>query len=225
MSEPIELLIAKRDIGVFVRILDDIFNENSPDFPVRVYSRYFKADDSLNAKPVKIPDWYTIAEDQVNNTSERIRNLAEIRINGHPSYFVISITGEIGQERDWDKVLKITKSIIDRFVFFNGKIIYGKPLELMPTKTSSGEEIADNKLGSPDNISQSLDKPWEKIPDHYADRQIVELWHKGFTNSEIGDKVGLAPRTVTNRLSKLRKEYGEDIVPTDEQRRKKLLKN
>lgn len=66
-------------------------------------------------------------------------------------------------------------------------------------------------------------KPWEKIPDHLWDRVALEMWHNGHTNREIGQKVSVTPEAITNRLSELRKQYGEEVVPKDGERRKKLI--
>ena len=62
-------------------------------------------------------------------------------------------------------------------------------------------------------------EPWEKIPDHYWDQVAVKMWHHGHTNREIGNRVSVDPRTVTNRLCALRKLHGTEIVPFNDQRR------
>jgi len=71
-------------------------------------------------------------------------------------------------------------------------------------------------------LPQSALPPWEQIEVHGADREILKLWWDGYTSGEIALKVNLhSPRTVTNKISLLRKQYGKDIVLTDEQRRRK----
>lgn len=65
-------------------------------------------------------------------------------------------------------------------------------------------------------------KPWLEIPDHGWDRKAVELLHKRFTDAEIASRLHLAPKTVTNRLSKLRQQYSE-LVPTRMMLREKAL--
>jgi len=67
-------------------------------------------------------------------------------------------------------------------------------------------------------------QPWEKIPNHKWDRQALELWHQGHTCSEIGMRVETEGKTVLNRLSVLRRQFGTDIVPTADQLRKLKLR-
>jgi hypothetical protein len=57
------------------------------------------------------------------------------------------------------------------------------------------------------------------IPDHLWDRQALRLWWEGLTCPEIGRRLSQAPKTVRNRLTLLRKEYGTDVVPTNRRRR------
>ena len=61
--------------------------------------------------------------------------------------------------------------------------------------------------------------PWELVPDHLWDRQALRLWWDGLTCPEIGRRLSQAPKTVRNRLTMLRKEYGTEIVPTNRRRR------
>ncbi len=68
-------------------------------------------------------------------------------------------------------------------------------------------------------------KPWEKIPDHYWDRTAVEMWCKGNTNQEIATRVKVHPRTVTNRIIELRRLYPKAEIPTNEQRRKLMIRD
>lgn len=69
-------------------------------------------------------------------------------------------------------------------------------------------------------------KPWEAIPPG-RDREVVRLWHEGLTNSEIADELRrlhhtpVEPVTVTKTLSTLRKSFGHEVVPTDQQRRRR----
>jgi hypothetical protein len=61
----------------------------------------------------------------------------------------------------------------------------------------------------------------ELIPDHRWDRRVVKLWNDGHDCKEIADKIGdIAEKTVRNRLTELRKLYGDEIVPTDKQLKK-----
>ena len=64
--------------------------------------------------------------------------------------------------------------------------------------------------------------PWEKFVDKGWDRGAIELWREGYTAKEIGKKVNVSTRRVTNRITELRNKYGKDLVPYDEDRKKAL---
>ena len=85
-------------------------------------------------------------------------------------------------------------------------------LETLPIVEGGDEQKKDRRL-----------EPWEKILEHSWDRMAVELWHRGFSSPEIAYRVGKASKTVTNRLSVLRLRYGDEIIPYDEQRKRKNL--
>lgn len=81
---------------------------------------------------------------------------------------------------------------------------------------------------SPDGAS---DEPWEQIDDEGWNRLAVRLWWEGLNNQSIANQItrehnleGLSSKTVRNRISKLRRKYGEDIVPLDTTLRKMNLK-
>jgi hypothetical protein len=54
---------------------------------------------------------------------------------------------------------------------------------------------------------------WMGIPDVGANREVLRLWHQGLTCGQISVRVGLNGKTVLNRINKLRKEFGIQIVP------------
>lgn len=63
-------------------------------------------------------------------------------------------------------------------------------------------------------------EPWERIPDKGWDQIAVKLWNKNHENSDIAERVGVTPESVTKKLYELRKKYGSEIVPYDTERRK-----
>lgn len=77
----------------------------------------------------------------------------------------------------------------------------------------------------PTQPAQQEKQPWNLIPDHLWDRTAIKLWWDGFTNNEIGKKVGVTPRVVTNRISELRRLYPDADIPTNEERRKRMIKD
>jgi len=54
---------------------------------------------------------------------------------------------------------------------------------------------------------------WMSIPDIGANREILRHWHKGLTCEQIAGRVSLSEKTILNRINKLRKEFGNQIVP------------
>lgn len=98
------------------------------------------------------------------------------------------------------------------------------------TATGQDEEPVEVKTPiSPQEVSDSPPShqiapeppPWEKIPDLSWDREALRLWWEGHTHKEIAQKLHLAEKTVLNRLSSLRKTYGEKIVITERKRRRR----
>ncbi len=91
-------------------------------------------------------------------------------------------------------------------------------------KPNAEVPISESDGLAPPPASQAEPKslPWERIPDFSWDRQALRLWWEGHTHKEIGQKLHLAEKTVLNRLSSLRKTYGEDIVVTERKRRRRL---
>lgn len=68
-------------------------------------------------------------------------------------------------------------------------------------------------------------QPWEMIPDHLWDRVAVKLWCSGYTNQEIAQRVKVHPRSVTNRISELRRRYPAAAIPTQEERKKRMIQD
>jgi hypothetical protein len=54
---------------------------------------------------------------------------------------------------------------------------------------------------------------WMMIPNIGANRDIVRFWHQGLTCGQIAARVGLTKKTILNRINRLRKDYGIQIVP------------
>lgn len=73
-------------------------------------------------------------------------------------------------------------------------------------------------------LQQEEMKPWKIIPDNYWDRIAVEMWCQGHTNKEIAQRVYVQPKTVTNKISSLRRMYPQANIPTDEERRKSMIR-
>ena len=160
--------------------------KNSPTYPlcVRFDGILNRSTGEANTRNFRIVEY----DEEKDYSSE----LAEIRINPFPSHIVVFIEMVSEDDISWEKVKEITTEIIDKMRELDFEIESVKPDELIP---------------------KSLLPLWKQIPNHGAEREILKFWHKGYTNSEIGDKVGKDKLTVTNIISKLRVQYGEEIVP------------
>lgn len=66
---------------------------------------------------------------------------------------------------------------------------------------------------SQQQITNPAAEIWMRIPDIGANREILRHWHKGLTCDQIAVRVSLSAKTILNRINKLRKEYGAEIVP------------
>ena len=68
--------------------------------------------------------------------------------------------------------------------------------------------------------------PWENIPDYRWDRDAVRGLWEGLTSKEIADRLssGLNAKTVTNRLSVLRKQYPKYVPIRDHLKQRHLEK-
>jgi len=91
-----------------------------------------------------------------------------------------------------------------------------------PTRVATSDEPqpevptqkAEDKAQKPEEPPPEA-KPWLQIPDVGWDRIAVRLVHQGYSSAEIARKIekGIVPKTVENRLSALRAQYGPEIVP------------
>lgn len=91
-----------------------------------------------------------------------------------------------------------------------------------PTRVAKGDEPqpevptqeAEDKAQKLEGVTPEV-KPWLQIPDVGWDRMAVRLVHQGYSSAEIARKIekGIVPKTVENRLSALRAQYGPEIVP------------
>jgi hypothetical protein len=60
------------------------------------------------------------------------------------------------------------------------------------------------------------------------DIPLIELWNKGYSRSEIAQRVHVSGERVTNRISELRRILGKDgrvVLPYDRDRKKQIMKS
>jgi hypothetical protein len=86
------------------------------------------------------------------------------------------------------------------------------PEAVPSTGTSTTRESEAERVPIRDE-SQEGETPWEQIPDHRYYRKMVEYWWARYTAEEIGRILDREPGTIRNRLTLLRHEYGEEVVP------------
>ena len=80
----------------------------------------------------------------------------------------------------------------------------------MPANSDTGKE--SEVPATPTTPGERVPRPWDLITDE-RDREIVRLWQDGHMAKEIAHKLSCREHTVENRISALRKQYGEEIVP------------
>ena len=184
--------IELHDPAIFEMFLIQFFwGDKSPNFPVCIRPEI--------ASNRKYPYYNFRVLEEPKDLDEPDKELAHIVVSSYRVSLLVIFEGNETNIDDWKKVEDVVQEVI-----FKAEQM-GFRITALPKKP----------------LLQSTDKPWEVVEDHLSDRIIVKLWHGGYRNSEIGKKVNLAPETVTNVLSTLRKRYGTDVVPTNDQRRKK----
>jgi hypothetical protein len=194
-----ELIIRAEPIQI-VNLLDDYFGRSSPySVCIRVSSTIGLLVDDIDELEYGVFD---IVDYERSDRYGTPKHLASIDFRKYPEDVVVFITGT-NDSYDWGKVTELVKEIIRKAEQLKFKFT-SLPKDFMP---------------------ESSLPLWERIPDHLSDRLIVRLWNEGKSNIEIAPHVFLKPRSVTNVLSRLRDMYGEDIVLTNSERRKRLMKN
>lgn len=90
---------------------------------------------------------------------------------------------------------------------------------------TKGREFANNwfeELEENSPISEVGEESWKKTlaGTDLNHIKVVELWRQNYSAKEISKKVWMKPETILNLISVYRKEFGSDIVPYDEDRKK-----
>ncbi len=82
-------------------------------------------------------------------------------------------------------------------------------------KSDNTESIhkVENFRGNKEEITHKSPKLWQQIPDKGNDREILRLWHQGYTAPQIAAQFHYSERTIYNKIHQLRKKHGTKIVP------------
>ena len=149
--------------------------------------------------------WYRpVQEEQSQKTCARLfLRILPDRISQEISLELFQLQDSYFYETVGHKPMLSEKEVIG---LFDGFINYLDKHNYMPTK--SKEMIREDQ------------EMWEMIPDTGWDRQMLKLWLNGFTAPEIGERIDRAEKTIRNRLTALRREHGDEIVPYKQQWRK-----
>lgn len=83
--------------------------------------------------------------------------------------------------------------------------------EALPAEGEAGKAHATGGQPEPKHTMAEDITGWE--------REALRLWCEGLTATVIGERLGYTPKTVLNRLSELRRQYGPEVVPTDDMRK------
>jgi hypothetical protein len=97
----------------------------------------------------------------------------------------------------WDKI----RDELEKLGWFS---LVGVPFQPDPGKARPESQLEEKPFSA---------EVWINIPDIGANREILRLWHQGLTCTQIAARIGLTEKTVLNRINKLRKEFGAQIVP------------
>lgn len=90
---------------------------------------------------------------------------------------------------------------------------HGDPLGRDFVEIATQIKIELSKMFGQRDKSETL-PPWERIPNIGWNRKAIQLWHEGYTTAEIAKRVGKDEQTIRNKIANLRKEHGEEIVPS-----------
>lgn len=215
-------LAVRREIGYYCNTDKFRQPQHSPDYELVVRyddSREGRSDISINSRVRIIDARGSISQKPIPNTD-----------------FILGITVALITEArtvvrlwlydaEYDNLLTDILSRVD-FLF----------LQQIPSTPSADVHITEDlnemndEADSTCEASQESDdvdgadlEPWERISNYRWDRIVVEMLHDPsyatLTNEQIAVRVGLkwgsplTESTVSSRISALRKQYGEEIVP------------
>ncbi len=123
--------------------------------------------------------------------------LATITADTRPAYSKITLV-PVAQRPGWEAVKDFARQVIQATKVLKCTLISLRPSDLLP---------------------EALLAPWDRLkPKHRRYRKILWRWWQGWKRERIGSEAAMSGPSITVLLSKLRAEYGEEIIPLDEGR-------
>ncbi len=113
----------------------------------------------------------------------------------------IRVTGERILWELWDAI----RDELEKLGWFS--------LPIIPEVSASPSPQAVTSTEAQSQPADPTAEIWLTIPDVGPNREILRHWHKGLTCEQIAVRVSLSPKTVLNRINKLRKDHGAEVVP------------
>ncbi len=132
------------------------------------------------------------------------KNLATIHAHILPSdgtLLRIRLTGERTLWELWDSI----RNELEKLSWFS--------LPEIPEVTASTASRVVTNIEEQPQPANPTAEIWLTIPDVGPNREILRNWHKGLTCEQIGVRISLSGKTVLNRINKLRKDHGAEVVP------------
>jgi hypothetical protein len=132
------------------------------------------------------------------------RNQLTIQAHALPSggtLLRVRLNGERILWELWDAI----RDELEKLGWFSLPVIPEVSAPIVSQTTTNSEEQSQ-----PINTIPEI---WMTIPDVGPNREILRHWHKGLTCDQIAVRVSLSAKTILNRINKLRKEYGAEVVP------------
>lgn len=133
-----------------------------------------------------------------------LKNILSIHVHALPSggtLLRVRLNGERILWELWDAI----RDELEKLGWFSLPVIPEVPVAMVSQTTKNSKEQSQ-----PINTIPEI---WMTIPDVGPNREILRHWHKGLTCDQIAVRVSLSAKTVLNRINKLRKEYGAEVVP------------
>ena len=208
VNKRIELIFNETSLATIQKMIFDYFSlDNSLEYPIVII---FEAKTRKSKNPDRIDLEFTnfrVVQHFSDDQKKPYKELACVRFRSYSPRLVVFFEAEDIDELDWKKVEDLVRKFIDKTKTFDLEI----------------ESVSPPELCEP--IQVDFTRPWESIKDRGNDREILKLWCENKTNQEISEIFGnVEKKTITNIISRLRQQYGDTIVPTQNQRRISLNK-